>query len=509
MKILNIIISLTICLVAHAQRDFQLAVDRNVWLGSGNAASYVTFADSTISHATVGYDFNARGRNVSRGSRSNGMNLEAESFMRLAPNVMAYGKAAYANTSFAEAGGSTIYGWETLQPFDIVELPLTDDGTRSTLGDMRLQMFHITGVVGWNVTGGLSIGASFDFNAGSFVKQKDLRHNNSLMNLDARFSVMQKISGMVSAGASFVYKRNTETIQYKTYGTTDQTYSVLVDYANGMGIKEMFGENGFTDGKQEQPLVNDNVGTNVQLCLKPLENNMEMLLDFTYLHRNGYYGKESQFTASHAHHTGNSYLWKARLNLPSADYSHVTMVEGNLCFHDLTAYATNYRQTKDQNNNAIIRYEYYTPTKISDRYLMTGNVFLTSYLGKWESAGKRPTIYPWRMQGGVGFSHSKQTGYLGLGMDTHDFNVWTPFFDVKRNFPVRSTDVLSLEIGTSYQMPSSCRTMNKGVTLNATASYELPMKQYHNVRPLFSLGYGYSEVLPYRHYVVTTIAVTF
>lgn len=509
MKILNIIIFLTICLTAHSQRDFQLTEDRNVWLGSGNAASYTTFADSTISRANISYEYNTKGRDASHGIRNNSANLGIESYMRLAPNVMSYGKAAYINKSITEASGSTIYGWETLQPFDIVEPTYSDDGTHTTLGDKKLQMFYFSGLVGWNVMGGFSLGASFDFNAGSYVKQKDLRHNNTLMNLDARLSVMQKFTEKVSAGVSFIYKRNTETIQYKTYGTTDQTYTVLIDYANSVGVKEMFGETGFTDGRQEQPLVNDNVGTSAQLCLKPFQDNTEMLMDFTYLHRKGYYGKESQFTVSHANHKGDSYLWKVRLNIPSANASNLFIVEGNLSFHDLTAYSTNYRQTKDQDNNAIIHYEYFAPTKISDRYLMTGNVFCTSYFGSWKRDDKRPTIYPWRIQGGTDFLRCKQTGYLATDMTTKDVTVWTPFLDVKHNIRLRSSDVLSFELGTAYQIPSSCDIIKKGITLKTKASYEIPLPQHTDIRPSFSMEYCYSDILSFGHNIIASVGVTF
>lgn len=509
MKLLNTIIALTIPLTAIAQRDFQLVVDRNLWLNSGNAAAYTSFDEKTISRANIAYGFNSKGRDISYGTKSSAADLEAESYMKLSPNVTAYGKAAYSNRSTKEAGGSTMYGWEALQPFDIVEQPLNVDGTQANLGDKELQMFNLKGVMGWNVAGGFSVGALFDFNAGSYVKQKDLRHKNSLMDLDARLSLMQQISEKVSAGASIIYKRNTETIRYKTYGTTDQTYYVLIDYANGTGVKEMFGENGFTDGRQEQPLVNDNVGTNLQLSMKPLSSNAELLFDFTYLHRKGYYGKESQFTVSHANHTGNSYLWKARMNMPSADASRLTIVEGNLDFHDLTAYSTNYRQTKDQNNNAIVRYEYTTPTKISDRYLLTGNVFCTSYFGTWESGNNHPDIYPWRLQGGVNFARSKQTGYLGLDMNTQDVTLWAPFVDVKHNIHSLSSNVLSLELGASYQAPSSTSIFNKGITINTKASYELPCPAYPNVRPVVSIAYSYSEVAPFRHGITASVGANF
>lgn len=46
-----------------------------------------------------------------------------------------------------------------------------------------------------------------------------------------------------------VYSRRTEAMQFKTYGTTDQIYYTLIDYANHHGEREAFGTEGFTDSK--------------------------------------------------------------------------------------------------------------------------------------------------------------------------------------------------------------------------------------------------------------------
>lgn len=507
MKILNIILSLVISLSVFAQRDFQLAVDRNVWLSKDNAAGYTTFSDSTMSRGMIDYKYNYKGINSVLGSKSNIFDIETESYMHLSPTVVAYGKASYKNNSISDAGGSTIYGNEMLQPFDIIENVFTEDGQHTTIGDRSLQMFQFIGIAGWNVTKGLSIGAMFDFNAGSYVKQKDLRHTNSLMSLDTRFSVMQRFTKRFALGASFIYKRNTETIQYKTYGTSDLSYSVFVDYASGIGFKEVFGENGFTDSRYEQPLINDNFGTNVQFHVKPFKNDTELLLGFNYLHRNGYYGKESQFTVSYANHSGNSYLWKARLNFPSTA-KNFTMVEGNLAFYDLTSYSTNYRQTRDANNNSISRYEYFTPTKISDKYLMTGNIIVKSYFGIWESGKDRPSIYPWLVQGGVDFTRNKQTGYIGLDNNTIDCSFWIPSLLVKRNIRMRKSDVLGIEMGSNYIVPVCNDYVKDGVTAHTTVSYEIPLKAYPNIRPTLSLTYQYSEI-SYRQHVMVSIGANF
>ena len=81
-----------------------------------------------------------------------------------------------------------------------------------------------------------------------------MRHTNALMNLYSRADLFYSLSNSYGIGLGFIYRRQTESLRFKTFGTTDAVYTTLVDYANGYGETETFGVEGFTDGGQEQPL---------------------------------------------------------------------------------------------------------------------------------------------------------------------------------------------------------------------------------------------------------------
>ena len=103
---------------AMAQRDFLLTKQRNVWLTSANAAALTTFSDSTIAHATLSYSHaDGTRRSLSDGKRQDVYGADVQSFFRLSPSIVAYGRAAYENRSVTEAAGSMFFPTSQLMPF--------------------------------------------------------------------------------------------------------------------------------------------------------------------------------------------------------------------------------------------------------------------------------------------------------------------------------------------------------------------------------------------------------
>ena len=221
---------------AMAQRDFLLTKQRNVWLTSANAAALTTFSDSTIAHATLSYSHaDGTRRSLSDGKRQDVYGADVQSFFRLSPSIVAYGRAAYENRSMTEAAGSMFFPTSQLMPFDLVE---EDEGNA---GDKGMETFNVNGAIGWQVTRHMAIGAQLNYSSGTYAKHRDLRHSNTLMDLDARVSAFLRLPHNSGVGAGLVYRRRSETMLFKTYGTTDRIYTTLVDYSNGQGEHETFG----------------------------------------------------------------------------------------------------------------------------------------------------------------------------------------------------------------------------------------------------------------------------
>ena len=187
---------------AMAQRDFLLTKQRNVWLTSANAAALTTFSDSTIAHATLSYSHaDGTRRSLSDGKRQDVYGADVQSFFRLSPSIVAYGRAAYENRSVTEAAGSMFFPTSQLMPFDLVE---EDEGNA---GDKGMETFNVDGAIGWQVTRHMAFGAQLNYSSGTYAKHRDLRHSNTLMDLDARVSAFLRLPHNSGVGAGLVSLR--------------------------------------------------------------------------------------------------------------------------------------------------------------------------------------------------------------------------------------------------------------------------------------------------------------
>ncbi|MDE6152337.1 MAG: hypothetical protein K2G12_10190 [Prevotella sp.] len=210
-----------------AQRDFRLVEDRNAWLASDNAAALTTMEDSTIAVGKLFYKYDDGDlRSISQAKRQNTYGADVRSYCRLSEKVVMYGCMTYANVHGTQMAGSMLFPTTELMPFDIVEI------SEDNVGSKQCEVFNMTGAIGWDAGKDVGVGARVDFTAGDYAKHRDLRHSNTLMNLSADLSFLYKPWGI---GGGFLYRRNTETLSFKTYGTTDKVYQTLIDYAHRYG----------------------------------------------------------------------------------------------------------------------------------------------------------------------------------------------------------------------------------------------------------------------------------
>ncbi len=448
-----------------AQRDYTLIEHRNAWLTSGNAAALTTFADSSVARATLQYRYEGgRLRTVSEGKDVNNFDADVRSYYRLSKSVVAYGRMAYDNFNGTKMDGSMFSPTSELMPFDLIGY------SEDAAGDKHAETFNATGAVGWNVYRSLSVGARVDYAAGTYAKHRDLRHSNTLMDLGTKIAVLLSSKGNGGLGAGFVYRRRTETMLFDVYGTTDRIYTTLVDYANRQGEVESFGVEGFTDGSNEQPLLSEYVGFNAQGMWKGL------FADVTYTHRTGYYGKRSQYTASHERHHGDATSVHVRYDLPHVA-SHLVWFDANLSTERLTAERENYRRVTSATGGAATYFEYYEATKMSDKTQTQGSVTVNAY---WKPSGE---IFLWHINGGVTYWTRRQTAYVYPDVYTAKPHVLMPFVEAKRGFLNRRASLLSLQAGCAVLTGSV-----EQIAAHAKVAYEMPIRGTR-VRPEVSLRY--------------------
>ncbi|MCM1078905.1 MAG: hypothetical protein NC344_04640 [Bacteroidales bacterium] len=464
MKRITVLFAELLCLTAMAQRDYQLVEDRNAWLLSNSSAALTTLKDSTIATGKV-YFLHEGGKlmSVSKGRHRNMYGADVRSYCRLSEEVVTYGSMTYGNVHGTQMAGSMLFPTAELMPFDIYEV--SDDNA----GSKQSETFNIAGAIGWDAGRCFAVGAKVDFTAGNYAKHRDLRHSNTLMDLSAKMDFLYKPWNI---GAGFLYRRRTETIEFKTYGTTDKVWQTLIDYANRFGETETFGGDGFTDDSREQPLFSEYIGAAAQWQWNCL------FIDMKWQHRNGYYGKQSQYTASHSMHSGDRFDARLRCNLSEAE-RHLWWIDMTLNTEKLSAHRTNYRRVVSPENASLVYYEYYEPTKMSDKVQTSTAMSVTGYL-KPEG-----DIYLWYLNGGLNLWTGKQTAYKYPESFTVKGHVLAPFVTLKRNLLFRNTSMLTAQAGYSMTFGSM-----EQLTAHARVAYEIPVKGTR-IRPSLSAGYRY------------------
>ncbi len=456
-----------LCMPVMAQRDYVLTEQRNAWLTSGNAAALVTLSDSTIAHASIGYSHTGGAlRSISEGRRVDHLHADVRSYYRLSPKIVAYGSMTYGYRNGTQANGSMLIPTMELMPFDLV------DDNADNAGDKRMETFHIDGAIGWTAWRNLSIGARVDYTAGTYAKHRDLRHTNTLMALDARLNAHLALPHNSGVGAGFVYRRRTETMLFKTYGTTDRIYTSLVDYANGYGETEMFGTDGFTNSDRELPLLSEYVGFTAQGAWDRL------FLDMTYTHRTGYYGRQSQYTASHEQHQGDILSLHLRYDM-ARNAQRLIWIDLTMNTEKLTAKRENYRKTTATDGTAATYYEYFEPTKMSDKAQTYGTATVTAY---WKPAGE---IFLWHVKGGVDYWTRSQTAYVFPDTYTAKPHIIAPFVTARHGILTHNASLWSAQVGCSLLTGTT-----EQWTANAALSYEMPIRGTR-IRPSLTVGYNF------------------
>ena len=166
-------------------------------------------------------------RNYTQSNDSFQWTLNTESYYRLNPSIMLYGAMGYTG-----AAGKVMEGTAFINPsapFQIIE------SDASNKGDKKLETYRLQGGIGWEASSRLSLGASIRYTAANYAKHKDLRHKNTLMDMNVSVGANWKINPILTAGLSYRYHRNNEAVEFATYGNKDIQYYSLISYGNFYG----------------------------------------------------------------------------------------------------------------------------------------------------------------------------------------------------------------------------------------------------------------------------------
>jgi len=406
---------------ASLESSYRFVKRSDPWLAGRNAAALTRFAHANLAEAEFSLTKAKGGFTDFDGSPDVWqMDARVESFFRLSPKTVCFGAMSYSSFDGKDMAGSAFTLFPIHRPFDLVE-----DSLMNT-GDKHQDTYRLSGGVGSMVCKGLSIGARFDYTAANYAKYKDLRHQNKLMDLRLTAGVYVPFAPWGALGANYLYHRNTESIDFGTYGKSEKVYQTLVSYAAFMGHVEQFGTSGYTDKSREMPLVTDQNGFGLQLSLQPV-GCLSLYQSFDYAHAHGYYGRQSPFTITYTGHRSDAYDYAARLTHAQGESSF--SLDFALSVENLENEANTYREL--QNESGATYYNYYTPVKTANKLWVDALLTATADLGIKDSL---PT---WTIQAGYGRYERRQTAYAypyyrRQELQRHEF-----FASVARHFVTR------------------------------------------------------------------------
>lgn len=413
--------------------DYQFVKQDDPWLTSQNAAALTRYAAGSMAQAELSLSGGRGGlTNYWESPRWLTVSTSIESYYRYSPRTVFFGSMSYENFSGREMAGSAFINPDR-QPFDIVEDSITNTGTK------HRDTYRLSGGFGTEVITGLSLGMKMDFTAANYAKYKDLRHKNKLMDLQLTAGIYAPLGTWCSVGAHYLYHRNTESLRFSTYGTSDNIYQSLISYANFTGHLEQFGTEGYTDNSREMPLVTDYNGLGAQFS-SLITNNFSIFASYAYTHGNGYYGRKSPFTITYTEHHSDRHQLQARLT-HYLSVSTKQQLDLSLDIEQLQNDANNYRELK--NASGATHYEYYTPTKTADKTWTDLRLSYTLHMGIHES------LPAWTVEAGYHRWQRRQTAYVYPYYRRQDLHNNEFSTSVCRNL-VTSNGVWSLTLNGSF-----------------------------------------------------------
>jgi hypothetical protein len=327
--------------------------------------------------------------NYHESDNSTEFGAQTESYYRLNPRVVFYGKVHYGNFTGRNMGGSA---WidPYAMPFDFVETVDTTHGTKN------LERYHLVGALGVNVWRGLSLGGRIDYQAANYAKTRDLRHINKYSDLAFDVGVRYAFGNGVELGLNGFYRHNAEDITFGVYGNTDRQYTTLISYGGFFGRAEPFSERGYTYGSN--PLFNKYHGAALQAKWR-FATHWSLFAEAAGKRRSGHYGKRGTTSVMFTEHEGSEYALTGTLQYRRNAAQH--LLKATYRQEQLKNFENVYRSENTLGNREEI--VYYGNNIVRDAAWTQAGLAYTGWLGV---ADYRPA---WRVEAGANYAQMAQT----------------------------------------------------------------------------------------------------
>lgn len=337
--------------------DLHFIRQSEAWLSSNNATGLKYTPLDTISEISFsGTSSKGSFINYHQSNQSHSFGGQAESYFRLNNRVMLFGGMSYTNFTGRNMGASA---WidPDFAPFNIVEYADT------TRGEKSMETYHLTGATAIDMNNKLTVGGKIDYLSANYVKKKDLRHLNILMDLRLSLGIMYQITDFAQLGLNYNYRKRVEETNFDCYGNTDRTYNSLISWGTFYGQVEGFGSDGFTGKDDNNPLVDKTNGLSLQLNLN-INPRLRLFNEFTINHRKGYFGIQSDQRKVYTEHSADVLSYKACLSYIRKKKLHILYIKAS--DDKLGNKKNNYYFDYDP-ESGITYVRYNTPTKVLSR----------------------------------------------------------------------------------------------------------------------------------------------
>jgi hypothetical protein len=327
-----------------------------------------------------------------------------------------------------------------------------------------METYNLVGAISGKLSDRLAIGGRFDFTAANYAKFKDLRHQNKLMDMDVSVGLMYNLSNSIRLGGNYYYKRSTEGLYFKSYGTTDKVFKSLISYGAFFGKVETFGENGYTKETEEKPLFDQYHGGALQLEWN-ISPNLSWYNQVSYKSRSGYYGKKSPYTIVYSNHDAKIYDYNTSFTFRNNKNIHTLQL--GLSYDKLNNRENIYRNENESGGSSDIAY--YGELDVAEKKRSGISVLYTANLGVENDMPR------WTIRGDVRYDKRDITATVYPYYRVQNLSIYDFCVNVERNF-VKRNDMYSLSVGADYHFGNGDKYSDK--------TYVTPSEVKHHLRLL-------------------------
>lgn len=246
---------------ASGQHQYDRFMRRNLWNDGTNAAS-IRMERQEMSAAQICGAYESGDFKDMSQSESEWTVIASARSLKHQERFSLKGSFDFSNTEATGMSGSMFMD-RNFYPIDVMEF---------TPGRKTFQSYGMTGAVAVDLDSRWKVGLGLDFRAGNAAKRKDLRYSSYRLDMQFTPSVIY-VGDRSSAGADFIFMRNTETVSAEQKGSAQTAPFAFFNEGLGLGNWQVWTGNGSRlkeSGVTGLPVREDALGGSVQFAMDNL-----------------------------------------------------------------------------------------------------------------------------------------------------------------------------------------------------------------------------------------------